>query len=70
MIIDIKINANFINADEVILKMAELIKEGYTLTSIEDTRIDITMCKDYIAKRAFEITLHNKLADEDRRYHF
>lgn len=68
MIIDIKIEGNFLNFDEVVLKMAELIKDGYTVTQAEQTKVNFTMCKDTInLEPAFEITLHNKLADNSFR---
>ena len=68
MIIDIKIEGNFSNFDEVILKMSELIKDGYTVTTIEQTKVNFTMCKDTINREsAYEITLHNKLADNSFR---
>lgn len=71
MIIDIKIEGNFKNIDEVILKMSELIKEGYTTKSIEQKDLSFSISnKTYDLKPAYIITLHNKLADEDRRYYF
>lgn len=62
MIINIKIEGNFKDIDEVILKMSELIKEGYTTESIEQKDFSISD-KTHNLEPAYVITLHNRLAN-------
>lgn len=63
MIIDIKIEGNLKNIDEVILKMSELIKEGYTVKSIEQKGSSFSISdKTYNSEPTYIITLHNRLA--------
>ena len=64
MIINIKIEGNFKDIDEVILKMSELIKEGYTTESIEQKNASFSINdKTYDLEPAYVITLHNRLAN-------
>lgn len=62
MILDKIYEVNLIDADSVILEIAEDIKKGYTLKQIE--MLSLAVCKDtYDLRPAYRITLHNKTVE-------
>ena len=63
MILNKIYEVNYIDADSVILEIAEDIKNGYTLKQIE--MLSLTHCKDtFSLQPAYRITLHNKMAEK------
>lgn len=64
MILDKIYEVNLIDADSVILEIAEDIKNGYTLRQIE--MLSLAVCKDtYDLRPAYRITLHNKRIERE-----